>query len=1074
MSYFNLLRSQILLKGLPVLLLAISGCSLPKSENKDQSADGSRAQNFYVDNLTHEFTASEVISNTNLANKKTLSLSACVKDRRNNNPLIDQEFNITSEDFEKKLSTDRKGCLKWNHILPSSPLIQGQNIELNYAITSNNRTTGTAQLVVIANPWADQVWSSVDSDLKSIKNKLSPIKLNQAQDQNESALIKLEPDRGLFTIKSVEGNHAIYSLDFVAKLELENQNYNGEKLFYPIKKAPIKARMTLLNRQKNNTTHLIHQTQWLNFNDLDDNKLIITTSYPGNSETCPNGRIDIGIEVDLSAIDKSLKPFEMLYQGPNCQANGFIPIVKSQEFSDALKSKKISSLKDFLLTFRQVKLQKSIEQKSTSGSVYFSPLTFSFSQISGDLLNKTRFVRVGTCVSSLVDSDILRGESIKISTLSGKVQIAVTDGQGCFTWEDSVTFDYYQPECWEKNQIRFEFKNQKISQSISIAYNPVSEQNIFRDLRYFSIPEKQACHDESETSDQRTSNTNNTNNSNNKSEIFISSFSLDNIEYDYEMDPFLNLTLVKKGILSLRLFLKRPSLVSSVGNEDATVPPGEYLLRFALIDVDQKNLSKLDPMKIYTYTEKIVQVKAGSLVTDDISIKLSDFKSMGNINQLFISVVPKAYATPTGVMANAPIKMRTFRGPLLPERMSEFGSFQPIENDQIIGDIRTLYFKKIETLYKKNLKASSKNEFAQAHALRLINLEENNQQLAFRTALTNSKEPLLKGLPSLPRYEPLPASTVSAWINNKSLLQKNSHLLCNFWIDHFWKSALSSKEKSILKSEPAGLDRFLRSECVRESKKNIDKVFNVEVKAFVHNPTLKNVFNAQTRDLSLSKSISKSYSNSHTQSLSWDAKLGFKFPDIPGLDLISVSTGVGYSISESDSESTSDSENYGSGLSLLSEELRTQFSTDRIDKCLTIKLNPLVFKSENSFLGLKPSKWTQALNDELTNNEKVFYAQSGIMICEASHKHFEFTETYTVINQKLSGTTIINPNADSSRPFFASVRGKKDSAKLVNFLTSSTEINKNSDFETDPRIENRLKEKLLFGIPSYPGVYTIE
>ena len=1049
MTYFN----RLALFSLSIAVL--SNCSLPKPQG-EMPSNLSGQGSFFMDQASGKFVATETFDKIDLAKSRNISFRICLKDRRSRGPIMNQVFEIAEGTKAIAQSiTDNAGCLTWSEELQFSIFKRSHNILLKREIRNRSRFNGHTFVHFAVNPWNNQIMSEIETDFKA--EGLNPISPDNLMALPDTAELRVLPLRSLFTIQEVTQDQAVFKLDFLGQLLLENSDHLNQVFQVQINRAKLRSRVTILNRRKDGNYYLIHRTEWSKPEELKDALINIETIYDSNTSSCRNGRLDVALELDTSDSVEGLRPFEMIFQGPNCQATGFVLMVPHPGYQEAIRKGKALSLNHYLES--EVKGVATMSLDGSGNVSYLRPLEFQASQVSGSVFDRTKVVRVQSCLTSVVDFDHFRREPMTITTMAGEKIPVVTDDEGCFAWNETIEIDYFAGQCWKQGFTKVEFESGRVKFQLAIGYIADGHANIFRDLRYFTIPESQLCNINHDL----------------KSELYFSRVTFEKLDYTYDVDEFLNIILVKRGLLQITPFLRRESLVNPTGIDNDELPPGKYKLTLAMVDIAETNFDNFNGSKVNTITEKIVTVRAGSIISEPFEIRKRDIRSMGNTNRMYITIEPAEGSD----LSKRNLRTRVFSGPIIPQNHHEVASVEVLDDDQVMTKIKTAA-KIYEQRWKSHLKSQlSKKTFSEANRLKILNLDENNEQLNFRT---NLNYPFIyrKYLDPNSNQRAVPLKDFKDFLDNPTNVTKIGQELCGFWFGDYGFRTLPKMQHPMLDPRYEEHAQRLVMRCYSMIKKNFSSVFDVQLQSFVQHPKMVVIDSAQFRDLGVGQNFSQNRSVSDTVSstISWDVGGGLRLPDIPGLKLLTGNTGVRFAVSRawSNAESQNMFEAISSGITINSETVRLKVESPKIERCLAIRLNMGLFAPvKNPIFGERPSIWFKSLNPNLTIEEKEHYALSGFLICEgqAQAKAGQFVETYAIFNQRMPlGASLLDPFSNNSRPFFSSVRGQSDYLKFVSFVAGALKIPDGfeGDYSRSGFREDNLKDLFKLGIPSHPGV----
>src|SRR5690606_19505798 len=79
------------------------------------------------------------------------------------------------------------------------------------------------------------------------------------------------------------------------------------------------------------------------------------------------------------------------------------------------------------------------------------------------------------------------------------------------------------------------------------------------------------------------------------------------------------------------------SLTDSTGFEDSPLPPGTYLMRWAVIDIHVTDFSKASG-KIFQVGEKQVHIDTAGFLADTLTLESAHIKALGNTNSILLEI----------------------------------------------------------------------------------------------------------------------------------------------------------------------------------------------------------------------------------------------------------------------------------------------------------------------------------------------------------------------------------------------------------------------------------------------------
>ncbi|MFN7728481.1 MAG: hypothetical protein ACK5P7_04940 [Bdellovibrio sp.] len=1055
--------------------MALAACSLPAPQKRDLDHNAS----FFVDSVRPEFTTQSTHASFSIPIARTLSVKACLKENKQSRPVINHAFEISGDDFATQtVSSDLEGCFVFTEEISYNAMASAQSILVERQAKAVGVEKGSRLIQVVINPWSGEALSLKDSRVRA-NSYVTQAQAREALKGRQAPARALVLDGMRITLQplTIDGLQRKASLDLTGVLSYEGQDVGGSRTTFPLTRGQFKFQYTLYyqtDQESKTVRRVIKKSPVLIVNDLVQGSLSISEQFdlPAGG-LCRSGVVYLGVKVEPIDSPVGLKKLEGVFYYGTCEARGTAWGTAVSDFKNRFERDPALTIETYL----EEAAPKTVDQPVQTQALEIRPLsisTISFEQSGG--VNRKRNLQIQSCLRSGWDRAPVRLAELEIQTLSGEKKRVMTNDEGCFIVDDQVSFNYYAQECWKSGSVQISHKNTNFTQKIDLHYNPWMQGDAFRDARFLDASAKVLrC-------------------AQGQAEIMLSSFYFSKQQFHYKIDPYLNLEIQKQGPFNAGLKLKRPSLSDPSGFTEEFLPPGLYGVRLAVVDQFLRDFDQAEN-KVFYVMEKVLPVRANSQISEEIQLATKNIKALGNTNQLIIEVLPLK-ANAGELLAQNPqiafvdlidktsnLKIASFRAPLNFSNGNDAGTFTMID-DPDTGSLVTKLKEQLTQDEKalaarSELSANTKN-FASSNKLTLINLNDEAATAGFRQALA---QPLKFANPRVRMNERTQISTADL---KKTLdtgigdqLKVN---LCAYWFNDFWLRPLPNKTHGVLAAAPSSSSFILTSECHRLAQQNLRSVFDVETKYFVKNPRLLSVSENSTpfRDFSISQSFSlnKGHSDSVSQSWNWNVGLGLDLLKISSLPF-SASTGAGYSVSKSSSvsEGQGTSVSYSGSIGVLIETLKLNLEIPEYEKCLVIKLNPNLFvKKEDGFFS-SGNPWVKSFHPKLSAEEMEHYARAGYLICDGQNRQetLKTSESFYVINQRVSGGQIIDDSTETSRPFFVTMRGDLDLIRFLSYLHGSQSIPTSfeSEFQRSQMLGTDASQAVFIrGVKSAPGVLT--
>src|SRR6185312_11464040 len=158
-------KSSILNLKLIVVLsttsLMMVACSLPKSSSGDGKASSAT---YFVSSSDVSVTTQKLDPKISIPIAKTFSFKVCLKDNRLSQTIVNNNFEIQTENKTLTQTTDASGCLVWSEDIAYNHLAPAHYLELIRKIKAVGFQKGERSLRFAIDPWENQAESLLDKD----------------------------------------------------------------------------------------------------------------------------------------------------------------------------------------------------------------------------------------------------------------------------------------------------------------------------------------------------------------------------------------------------------------------------------------------------------------------------------------------------------------------------------------------------------------------------------------------------------------------------------------------------------------------------------------------------------------------------------------------------------------------------------------------------------------------------------------------------------------------------------------------------------------------------------------------
>jgi hypothetical protein len=1035
--------------GSLVAVLALTACSLGKPQPRPEAAQ--EAASFYVESAQAWITGTQLYPRISLPESKTVSFKACVRDSQYQKAIANHSFEISGGADSQTATTDNAGCLNWSEKFTYNHLARAQRIQIQRGLVAQGLQKGQRLTQWALNPWEDQV----DSLLEKKISGLVPVEqANSALSAASEQALWIDDLRLTIDEKRITSEGSLIQIEIRTQPSFTLIKADGRRVLEPISQGKFEVTLTLISVLSENQKEIRRpiskpiQTQ----GQIVNNSLLLEAPVliPQVSRL---GQIQLGLQIKPTDAPATVGGFEGVFNiGEFDQIKGnFFARLKNvfQESGGALTLEKY--LNEPTSPQAVIGTQSADLTRSATGAggfqksqVQIAPLEFSNVGFkSSKSLQREKVFAVTACLSTPIDGKPLRAQIFEVHKTNGQQESLRSNEKGCITWEDSVRFDYLQPECWMNKQARLQNKSFEMDQTLLIQMNPWSEgTSSLRDIRHVGRQELMCAQG--------------------KSKIVLFRYDFDKKVHHFPVDSYLNIKVQKEGIMKLQARVKRPSLTDASGFEDAALPPGRYLLRWAIADIAVKD-PLTSPKHVYQVEEKWVNIDASGTFTENITLESADLKSIGNTSSLFLELLPEN--------ENPNLAVNTFRGPLVLANTFEGAGLEVFSEGtpSTIQQLKTVFQKSQKEQQDLNARLALKETLAQNENLQLLNLADENSTLAFRKSLVSKTAWSGSEHPALTR-EAVATNDLQDWLAKGQLTVLLARQLCDHWFyDQLRRPQASLAGKSFLGSETVTA-RQLSAQCRREVAKDPARFFDIHYRYFLKNARKTKDVSTEIRDVSFNHAFSLSQAHDESVSWTWSADVSGGFSTSKWMSPFSIAGGFRYQVSKATSDRTSsaNSATIQSGESLMLEKLNLLIQAEGSEKCAVIRLNLDNLLQEGSPL---KSAWPKNLSKEAASRELT----RGILVCQGTiqERPLQFTESFFILNQRSNSAQVIDTSSDLGRPLFMAVRGVHDFRRMMHAFGGvlSTPDKARYREQIEQTETSRLIPTFTLGTPVYPGQY---
>lgn len=1080
--------------------LSLVGCNLPSPQEKESGTN--TAATFTVQAMPEKSKALEVSVQGAFAlpSSKVFNLQACVKDVAYDKVIAGHDFVV--EETQQKVTSDKSGCLTWAERVSFNFLADSQYIRIERTIKGQGLHRGSQKVAYAINPWShgetltpvlnpddgNNIPRLVDN---TEAGKLALKGLNADSALATSRPLWVEDGRLFVTEQKMTTDGVTLLVEMRPNVAIQLSKMNGEIFARNLTAGTFQARMKLIHiyqHEGKEIRRLMSETGLMDVK-MENGSLAIKASM--HLPALPTrGQLMLGLELSPVNGPAGLTSFDGIYfMGEYDQIKG-ASFLKLNTIVAQTKNFKISEYVNAEIA--------EVAKISTSGvmsedtyqkpKIEVSQLEFRFIRIGKETTSEREvFYNIRACVRNGLDQKNTRAHTFKITKFrqseadTTSVVSLKTDNNSCLSWDESITFKYFDCQRYLKGYVQIENADLGMNEKLDIIVNPwESWGQVARDMRYVDPTEKLILSCEKENRP--------------RSQVLLDGFNYNTLSYSYSIDSQMNLNVTKKIQFKMDPRLLIYSSLANGRAEAQKMRDGVYLLKLAIVqnrDYDQKNT-------YVAHADRFVNVMNGQINTD-IILQTQDLKALGNRNNILVELhaVDESKVTVTegqirlkdesqsvdsAIDTASVLENPTYIGPVTmnvdeasrPLRIMDAAAISSFllngkgnnitAGKNVISQIVAEGLK-VKAEIKKSLLAKSRKEvFAKENNLDLLVMDKADQA-----------QPLIKAFVGSSKLnERLMVTKSDLWslISTGQLSPQTAHKLCAFWASDYARKMYESKGGAFAQHVATGFGM----DCINAVKKDPSRFFMVEKQLLIQEVGTAQYVKGLNHGLSVgtSFSLSMSESNYRNRSMSVSAKAGItkKF-----LDVFSVGVDLGYTMQwgVSENKTSANSVSVNGSTSLTVQQNIFRIPVKKHEQCVIVRLNPSLFVKKTSWFG---KDYLNALNWSLTDEEKGLAVNRGLMLCDGvvHTETKEITENYYLLAQE-SGSTQMQDNGDArNRNFFIALRSTQDFNRFVLAMKGQTNmpgaVTKDEDVQT--QATQMMEQLFRMSSPAYPGMYLVK
>jgi hypothetical protein len=1045
-------------------LFVLAACNGSGDKNLLNQADNST---FFIEKIDGSSSTQSTDPVFSLPTERAYNFKFCVKDILHLKPITNHQFSVSQiNGSEVLLKSDDEGCLNWSESVSINYLAPSNNLVHTTSVSAKGLHKGTIKKEVVINPWShgeDELSTVFDPQKRSFRPlvDLNSV-LNQQNSSTASAPIWINEPRVTITEKDFSATGALMNLKFQSRIAILLKNTLGQNIQHQLIKGNFKIDALLYNQfTLNGVDHIVPLFKGSK-SDVAFSQDFVVAEFPFQLEALPHrGQIMLALKVVPESRSVALEPFTAIFlvnDKPEIKVESRPTLHTGLSF-DAISEKFTNDL----------------NTKNSIGSLQLAKpglevdrLEVKFFKLGSETTTERQvFFNVKACIKNNLDKRPMRDIEFSISSSLGLNLTAKTNQDGCLLWDDSIKHKYFATERYFVNTVQISNSDFKLNEKIELAINPWDTGvNFARDNR-FTEPGQSL----------------DVNPSKEGPKIVFENYSFNVLNYKYKIDRFLNLKMVKTGVLSLNPHITNHSSLATGRMNSERLRDGTYLLRWAVVKTDEKE--KLE--RVIGSEQQLVNSVNGEIKTE-INFGLDAFATLNERNRLVISLyavkeskTKKATSDLSQLIdTSSGLTPKPYAASIVLNNDFENQKMYPVDGAMGLSaseDLLVQIQRKFNSEQSGKISAlgnfSPTQTILKNQGLALINLSQESQTLGLRTALTNPHEFYRQKWSEYKRFgqpqAPLTTQELSLFARTGRIDTELGKKLCIYWSADLYRRMNSNSEYGVLKPGAANQFTQLCLDSIREG--NASKFFAVDKKLIIKEVADNQYLGGTTLSMAVGANfnMTKGENASVTRSWSWttSAGLNFKF-----FDVASVGTNGSYSISKSISHNDllNNSVQINSNTGLLVQTNTFKIQIKAYEECSSIKINPALFSGEKA-------PFRDIFATQLRGEDKAKAASFGYFICtgQVNRNPIERTEYYYLVSQDHWSSGQQQDTHDlRNRQLFINFRGSNDMSAFLGMIQGHLKMPNNHTDYSSSLVGT--KDSLIrdFGsvIPTWPGVYS--
>lgn len=1079
--------------------LSLAGCNLPSPQDKESVKNP--AATFTVQVMPEKSRALEVSVQGPFAlpSSKVFNLQACVKDVAYDKAIAGHDFLV--EETQQKVTSDKLGCLTWAERISFNFLAESQYIRIERTIKGQGLHRGSQRIAYAINPWSHgealtPVLNPDDgNDIPRLVDntevgQLALKGLNADSTLAASRPLWVEDGRLFVTEQKMTKEGITLVVEMRPNVAIQLSKMNGEIFARHLTAGTFQARMKMIHVYQHDGKEVRRLMSETGIMDVKMENGSLAIKAPMHLSALPTrGQLMLGLELIPVNGPVGLASFDGVYfMGEYDQIKG-ASFLKLNTIVAQTKNFKIENYINAEIA--------EVAKISTSGlmseDTYQQPkievaqLEFRFIRIGKETTSEREvFYNIRACVRNGLDQKSTRAHTFKVTKFrqsdadTTSVVSLKTDNNSCLSWDESITFKYFDCQRYLKGYVQIENADLGMNEKLDIIVNPWESWGaVARDMRYVDPTERLILSCEKENRP--------------RSQILLDGFNYNTLSYSYGIDAQLNLSVHKKIQFKMEPRLLIYSSLTNGRAEAQKMRDGVYLLKTVVVqnrDYDQKNT-------YVAHADRFVNIMNGQINTE-ITFQTTDLKALGNRNNILVEVHPVDESKVTvadgqirlkdthqpmdsAIDVNSVLENPTYIGPITlnadeasrPLRIMEATAVSSFllkgkgdnvtSGKNVISQIVKEGLKIKDDLSSSLIAKSQKQTFARENNLDLLVINNADQN-----------QPLVKafaGTTKLSERLIVTKSDLESLISTGQLTPQTAHKLCAFWASDYSKKIYEAKGGAFAPHLATGFGMG----CINAVKRDPSKFFVVEKHLIIQEVGPAQYMKGLNHGLSVgtSFSLSMSESNYHNRSLSVSAKTGItkKF-----LEVLSVGVDLGYTMQwgVSLNKTSANSVSVNGSTSLTVQQNTFRVPVRKHEQCVSVRLNPSLFVKKSSWLS---RDYLNVLNWNLSDEEKGLAINRGLMLCDGviHTEPKEIIENYYLVAQEASSSQMQDSGDVRNRNFFIALRSTQDFNRFVLAMKGQTNMPGAVTKAEDVQTEATQMMELLFRMhsPSYPGMHLL-